>query len=514
MSRLFAVLTLVGATVTLPSSVWAADPRGKQEDWTRVTAHIDRALEAVWKAEGVRAAEPADDAEFFRRVSLDLTGCIPAAADVRAFLDDRRPDKRRRWTDDLLAGPGYVRHMTNVWRDQLLPPVNGPQVQAWRTELEAWLRQQLREDVPADQLARALLTTSLTFSPTAPNGRPDRPGEPSPLPFYRANELDPQNLAAAVSRTFLGIQLDCARCHNHPFAPWTRRQFAEFAAFFSSARPTRVQAGRVVAAVEDLERRSFALPGAEPIPARFLDGAKPQWAEGSNPRAVLADWMTAPENPYFARHAVNRLWTQLFGVELAEDDKGKFSGLLDDLAREFAAGGYDVKRLTRAIVASRAYQLASTGDAPASLFARVRVRGLSADQMHDSLSRAAGFLDKDHAALRADFLARFQQAGELPADRQTSVLQVLTLMNGPLVAEAVDPERGRTLAAVCSAPWLDSAARVEALFLATLSRLPTTAERDRHVAFLNKARAQSDRNQRLGDVFWALLNSSEFLFNH
>jgi hypothetical protein len=176
-----------------------------------LTARIDRALEAVWNAEGNRTAEPADDAEFFRRVSLDLTGCIPAAADVRSFLADRRPDKRRRWIDELLAGPGYVRHMTNVWRDQLLPPVNGSQVQAWRTELEAWLRQQLRDDVPADQLARALLTTPLTFSPAAPDGHPDRPGEPSPLPFYRANDLDPQNLAAAVARTFLGIQLDCAR---------------------------------------------------------------------------------------------------------------------------------------------------------------------------------------------------------------------------------------------------------------------------------------------------------------
>jgi hypothetical protein len=204
----------------------------------------------------------------------------------------------------------------------------------------------------------------------------------------------------------------------------------------------------------------------------------------------------------------------LFGAELADDGEGRFTGLLDDLARQLAAGGYDLKRLTRAIMASRAYQLLSAGDAPAPLFARMRVRGLSADQMHDSLSRAAGFLDKDHAALRADFLARFQQAGELSADRRPSVLQVLTLMNGPLVAEAVDPERGRTLAAVCSAPWLDTADRVEALFLATLSRPPTTAERNRYVVFIDTARTPGDRNQRLGDVFWALLNSSEFLFNH
>jgi Protein of unknown function (DUF1549)/Protein of unknown function (DUF1553) len=512
-SRWHVVVALVGGLLALAPSTWAADGDDPAKG-AALTARIDRALEGVWKAKDARPAEAAGDAEFFRRVHLDLAGCIPAAADVRSFLADARPDKRRRCVDDLLAGPGYVRHQTNLWRDQLLPPANGPQVPAWRTELEAWLRQQFRDDVTPDRLARALLTAPLTFDPTTPNGRPDRPGEPSPLPFYRANELKPESLAAAVSRTFLGVQLDCAQCHDHPFGPWKRRQFAEFAAFFAAAKPTRLQAGRVAAAVEDVERRSFALPGAEPVSARFLDGASPRWVEGSNPRAVLADWMTAADNPYFARHAVNRLWAQLFGAELAGSADDPFADLLAELAREFAADGYDLKRLTRAVLASRAYQLGSAGDAPAALFARMRVRGLSADQMHDSLARAAGFRDGEHAALRADFLARFQQAGERAADRQPSVLQVLTLMNGPLVDEAVNPERGRTLAAVAEAPWLDTAGRVEALFLASLSRPPTRAERDRYAGFLDKAGTEADRRRRLGDVFWALLNSSEFILNH
>jgi hypothetical protein len=498
--------------LVLSPGLKAAEQRG-QTRADAMTARIDRALDAIWKGQGVRPAEPANDAEFFRRVSLDLTGRIPAASDVRAFLADPRPDRRRRWVNEMQAGPGYVRHQTNLWRDLLLPSANGTLPPAWRSELEAWLRERLVADIRYDRLARELLTAPLTFDPTVPNGQPDRPGEPSPLPFYRAGELKPENLAAAVSRTFLGIQLDCAQCHDHPFAPWKRRQFAEFAAFFAGSKPTRLQTGRVIAATEDFSRRTFALPGAESVAARFLDGAAPTWSEADNPRAVLADWMTAPRNPYFARHAVNRVWAQLFGAELSGDRDEVFPGLLGELAEDFASGGYDVKALTGAIVASRAYQLASAGDAPVRVFARMRVRGLSADQMNDSLARAAGFRDQDHVALRADFLARFQQVGELPAERQPSVLQVLTLMNGPLVAEAMHPERGRTLAAILEAPWLDSAGRVEALFLAALSRPPSGAERERFVGHLDRG-GERDARRRLADVFWTLLNSSEFLFNH
>ena len=211
---------LMAAALAVGAMIQAGTARGGEAD---AAARIDRALESVWQAKGIQPVAPAGDAEFFRRVCLDVTGCIPHPADVRAFLADPRPDKRRRWVEDLLAGPGHVRHQTNLWREQLLPPANGPQVPAWRTELEAWLRGKFREDLPYDRLARELLTAPLTFDPTTPNGRPDHPGEPSPLPFYKANELKPENLATAVSRTFLGIQLDCAQCHDHPFAPWKRR---------------------------------------------------------------------------------------------------------------------------------------------------------------------------------------------------------------------------------------------------------------------------------------------------
>lgn len=489
--------------------------RGADDKVRALTARIDRALESQWKAQGVVPVGTAADAEFFRRISLDLGGCVPSAADVRAFLADHSPDKRERWVDRLLDGPRYVRHQTHLWRDLLLPPANGPQVSRWRVELEDWLRERIRKDVRYDRMVRELLTSPLAGQTT---GTADVPGAPTALSFYRTADYKPETLGANTARVFLGISLECAQCHNHPFAPLTKRDFAGFAAFFAGIQPTRLQAGRVVAVAEDLSRRSFALSGGEAVPARFLDGTDPRWAEEASGRSVLADWVTSPANPYFARHAVDRIWEQLFGAPLAADEASPFKGLRDDLARVFVEEGYDTKQIVRALVASRAYQLTSASSGAESsqqarLFGRMRVRGLSADQLFDSIVRVGRLPESAETALRTEFLDRFNQPGEKAADRQTSILQTLTLMNGPLLATATHHERGRLLAAVIAAPWLDAGGQVDALYLETLSRSPTAAERARFAQHVKNA-AASDRDQALADVLWALLNSSEFLFNH
>jgi hypothetical protein len=484
---------------------------------SRIANRIDRSLEATWKANGTQPGQLADDATFFRRMSLDLTGCIPTAADARTFLEDKRLDKRRIWARQLLAGPLRVRHTTNVWRDQLFPAGTGIPVQSWPGEIDAWLRIQLRDRVPYDRFAREILTTSLTFDPTTPNGNPDHPKSPSPLPFYRANDFKPESLASSVSQVFLGISLDCAQCHNHPFAPWTKEQFAEFAGFFTGPTPTRMQAGRVVAAVDSGEAKPFALPNSKPVSPRFLDGVEPKWVKGTNPRTVLADWVVSPENPYFTRHAVNRLWGQLFGVELVSDEDSPNKDLQEELARELVREKFDLNIITAGIVASKTYQRESRialDGTSLKLFARMRIRGLSADQLYDNMIRAAGFREPLDAAKRAEFLARFQQVGESNAERQTSVLQVLNLMNGPLVNDAVNLERGPTLMAVVEAPWLNTGGRVDGLYFATLSRPPREEERARWIAAIEKRENKNDRRQALADLMWALLNGSEFLFNH
>jgi hypothetical protein len=512
------VFTMIGLLVGLLLVMTTQRTFGAEDLVRDVAGRIDRALEAEWKANGITPADPATDAEFFRRVNLDLTGCIPGSADVTAFLADRDPEKRRRWAEQLLNSPRYIRHQTNRWRDLLLPPTNGPQVQRWRLELEGWLREQFRKDVPYDRMVRELLTTPVAVDLAAAGGFPDQASDPRPLSFYRVADFKADNLAAGSARIFLGINLECAQCHDHPFAPWTRRDFAGFAAFFAGVRPTRWQAGRVVAAVEKSDERSFALPGAAPVAARFLDGTPPRWPEGASGRSVLADWIVAPNNPYFARHGVNQIWGQLFGAPLTDQETGPLKDLLDDLARTFAARGYPPGLLLRAIIASRAYQLSSAAPSgepgrPPRLFDRMRTRGLSADQLFDSIVRSAGLPETADATFRPDFLNRFNQPGEQPADRQTSILQTLTLMNGQFLATATDPERSPLLASVAEAPWLDTAGQVEALYLATYSRPPRPEERTRLVAFVERSRP-SDRRRSLADVFWALLNSSEFLFDH
>jgi hypothetical protein len=252
--------------------------------------------------------------------------------------------------------------------------------------------------------------------------------------------------------------------------------------------------------------------------------------------------MTAPDNPYFARAAVNRTWAQLFGIGLVDpvDDMGadnppSHPELLDALARAFVAHGFDRKFLLRAIVMSRPYQLTSaltepdagpspgTGADDPRLFARMRVRGLTAEQLYDSVSQATGLTPEEQrpeqffnvsGSPRGQFLEKFARHDEKPAEAQTSILQALALMNGPLVVGATRSETGATLIAIAEAPFLDTAGRVETLFLATLSRRPKPAESARLVAYVDSRTQSGDRWKALSDVFWALLNSPEFVLNH
>jgi len=462
---------------------------------------IDARLAAAWKAEGVEPAPAADDATFLRRVSLDLIGRIPTPAEVDAYLRDRATDKRRLLVERLLASPGYARHWAAVWRHAILPQADTPQFANLGPAFEDWLRDELTAGTGHDRLARRLLTPAIGV-----------PGEAT-LAFYAASEARPENLAANTARVFLGVNLDCAQCHNHPFARWTKRQFWAFAAFFAAPRDGRLQ---------------LRLPESEAVvPARVFLDAQPAWPaalEADTGRQVLAGWVTSPDNPFFARNAVNRVWAQLFGHglvepldDLSEENPPSQPEVLDALARAFVESGHDVKYLFRVLTATRAYQLGSRRPAgkpdPApELFARMPVRGLSAEQLYDTLRLATGeplTAVGLEAPARRQFLARFH--ADRPATAQRSVLQALELMNGPRVREAL--ATGKTLAAVADAPFLDSAGKVEALFLATLGRRPDKDEAAELVGLVDRA-AEADRRKRLADVFWALLNSTEFSVNH
>src|SRR5262245_4748578 len=278
--------------------------RASDKDVKALAAKIDERVAAVW-GKGVKPAPVADDAEFFRRVHLDLAGRIPSITEIRDFLDDDQLDKRRVWVDRILqADPddpsykeAYVNHFTNVWRAWLMAQTDQ---QGQQPALDAWLRQRIKANVGYDRLVRELLT------------QPGNGGsvEGSAAAFYQANENKAENLAGSTARLFLGVKLECAQCHDHPFDKWTRTQFWEFAGFFTDLTP-------------QARRGEIKLPGqGRVIRARFLDGKEPKWKDSLRTRPTLAEWMTATDNPYFARAIVNRMWGHFFGTSLVPEAEG------------------------------------------------------------------------------------------------------------------------------------------------------------------------------------------------
>ena len=531
------MFALAALAVLLPGAEvgGTGDPAGGDVPG-RVAAAVDRHLAAGWADAGVSPAGPATDAVWLRRVHLDLTGRLPAASAVRDFLNHQPGDAGARAgvVDGLLDGPGYVTHFTAVWRDALAPELaRDPDAAFLRPGFEAWLRHCLLTDVPYNKLVRELLTADL-----APAGDMSGPAANAagPRAFYQAKNVAPEELAAAVTRSLLGTRLECAECHDHPFDHWRQDQFWRFAAFFSGLERAgtrrlgalRERTGAAVLKIPD----AVTLPGGvRKVSAAYLDDAEPALAPGDTPRAALADRLTARDNTLFAEVAVNRLFAEVFGRGLVSpvDDWGAANPpshpqLLTELAGLFVESGYDPKAVLAGLCRSDAYALSSKhpGDPPARLFARYAVEPLPAPALYDALEAATGGFTPFGAESprlpgmtddggRAEFLRTFRDDAESPADRRTSILQALALMNGDLVAGAADLGRSRTLAAVAGAPFLDRGERLDALYLATVSRFPTAREREDLTAYLHAAESES---AGLADIFWALLNGSEFATNH
>jgi hypothetical protein len=501
----------------------APDPDKRRADALALAARIDRHIDAGWAANKIVPAAPADDAEFLRRVYLHLAGRIPSVHEARRFLADKSPDKRVREVERLLDGQRYPTHLAAVWRALMLPEGGGG-------GLEAWLRARFAAGVGYDRMVRDLLTA------TPGQGAEDGT---SPLGFYQAKGLKPEEVADTTARLLLGVRLGCAQCHNHPFADWKKEQFWEYAAFFADL-PRLNQRQQQPALLGQPPLRELKIPGGDKVAkAKFLDGTQPAWKDGADPRAVLAAWLTGKDNPYFARAAVNRVWSVFFGVGLVEpvdemvgaDHAPSHPELLDDLARSFAEHDFDLKYLILAVTSSRAYQLSSvrshpSQDVPAQ-FARAPLLGMTAGQLFDSVTEATryGPGGRGDGGARQEFLTKFSNLSDRPTEYQTSIIQALALMNGRLTADATSLERSQLLAAVLDSPFMSTPQRVETLYLATLTRRPTEKELARATKFIDAALAEGGKElspqekdarykRALADVFWVLLNSGEFFFNH
>ena len=515
----------------ITSSVLAEDPR--TDSAVQIVAGIDAAFTDAWTREDVTPAAVSSDSEYLRRLHLDLAGRIPAVSTVREFLADESKEKRAEIVDDLLDSPAFVRHFTTVLRNALIPQANTQvQFRGLIPGFEAWLWKLLSEGKRYDEIAREIITAELN---TANAGA--LAATTSADAFFVVRELKPENLAAGTARAFLGVRLDCAQCHDHPFDRWSQKQFWNLAAFYSGfSRPEEDEdnPAMMMAMTEQTDRRSIAIPGTEDVvPAVFLNGSKPTWSEKTRPRDVLADWIVHEDNPWFAKMAVNRVWAQFFGRgivdpvdDFSEANPPSHPKVLDLLADDFVANGYDLKRLVKIITATSAYQRSGRQSHPSQAepahFSRAVLRGLTPEQLFDSLAEAVGVYQPyrsenpfvvDTNSPRAQFLDLFRDSAESPLDRETTILQALAMMNGTFIADATNLEESRTLRAIIEFPTLSAEDKLDAVFLASLSRHPNEAEKKRFGSHI-KAAGRDGSAGALSDVFWVLLNSSEFLLNH
>ena len=492
----------------------------KVVDAAGLAALIDQHLDAKLSEAKVSPAPRADDAEFLRRAYLDIAGVIPPAEEAKRFLDDADPAKRARLIDGLLASDSYGRRFADVWM-ALLIPTDSDNRFIDRKPFDKWLVEGFNANKPWDQFARELVTAA-----------GDQEKTPAVTFFLTNRSVD--KLTDAVTQHLLGVQLGCAQCHNHPFTDWKQTEYWGMAAAFSKVQPEKpgnpAKGGNTNPAVRELGGRSrakdFFPEGAKTVPVRFLGAEADSAVKASEPyRPALADWMTKADNPFLARAVVNRTWFHLFGRgfvhpvdDMHADNPASHPELLDELSRQFVAGGFDLKQLVRGITNSQAYQRTSkpAADKPdPKLFARQAVKVMAPEMLFDSLTRVTGFVPPADGRAKAmnlpkgvsfsprdRFVAFFLAGAETsnPVEYDAGIPQALKLMNNrPLTG-------GPGAAMKYIKPLEPVGKNVESLYLATLSRRPTAAEVER----VRKLLATGQPLERYGDLLWVLLNSSEF----
>jgi len=513
-------------------------PAGVKHEPTQVAAAIDKHLDTALAAAKLKPVPRGDDAEFLRRVYLDLSGRVPTAEQAAAFLDDKSPDKRAKLIDALLATPQFGEQFGRTWRDWICPPElpsdanGGKQPHTQAQNLGKWLGTRFAAGDTWDAITRDILTVEgdiktkpqvIFFGLAGEGGKPTASGS-----------------ARAVASLFLGVQLQCAACHDDPYRAWAQTEHWALAAFFGKVGGgfntiTEAKTGGGTPKVT-IPKTAFKNVGTD-VPAAFLGGKPLALAKDVGPRAQFADWLTAKENPYFARSFANRLWFYLFarGIVTPVDDFRELNppshpGLMALLGNEFAASGFDVKHLFRCVCNSAAYQRTSrvpagTDDkATAALtaaFGRIPLRVMTADALYDSLKLAYGDPKLDlrgfdpkagigngESAPVADayleFLRRFGTNKEDATDFTHGIPQLLTMINHPRLlagSKALDAYRKAT-------PSATTEQTVEWLYLSTLSRRPTTAEREEARRYLDKS---ADPVKGYAGVLWTLVNRSEFL---
>ena len=487
-----------------------------------VIRQVDQQVVAKIKAEGISPAPVAGDAEFLRRIFLDLTGQVPNVSAARDFLDSDDPDKRQTLVDNLLTKPKTSDHLAEVWRNAMLPGNASPELLQRARGLQVWLRDKFSNNLRYDRIVSDIV---------AATGSSDD----GPALFFTALDTEPKKIASATARIFLGLQLECAECHDHPFDDWKQEEFWGYAAFFARMPKSDSMMRNVRLRLTDRPSGEVTLPDTDQVVLpKFPGGRQVSADEPGTRRQQLSIWMSSPENPYLARAAVNRVWAMLFGRGIVDpvDDLGRHNPashpeVLELLTDYFIETGYDLRELLRTLCATQTYQRTSKVDGdetpPPELIAAMTVKVLSAEQLYDSLRSCLtqspsneGDPSQANAAgpqnyRRLQFVTQMSgQTGKV-AEFDLGLQQTLRLMNGHETVGATSVS-GSPLLRGLDAPFLTDTQRINILYLATLSRYPTDDEHQRITQFIQESGVQEEN--RWGDVLWALINSAEFNLNH
>jgi hypothetical protein len=485
-----------------------------------------------------------DEATLLRRSFLDTIGRLPSPEEVQAFLADTAPMKRERLVDLLLARPEFVDHWAYKWSDVLL--VTGAKLRpAAVAAYYRWIRDEVARNTPWDELARRIVTA---------RGSSVEHGATN---FFAVHQ-DPETLAENVSQAFLGLSINCAKCHNHPLEKWTNDQYYAFANLFARVRAKGwagdARSGDGLRTLFVDSRGDLLQPRTgKPQPPAPLDGAPLPLDSPADRREPLARWLTAPENPYFTRAIVNRVWANFFGIGLVEpvDDlrasnPAANERLLAALSRFTVDAGYDLKALMRLILLSETYARSSVPLAAnrddRRWFARAYPKRLPAEVLADAIADVTGVPDAytaialndgstqkteaypigtralqlHDAAVKSGFLDTFGRNDreitcECERSSQPSLVQVLHLANGSTLNDKLAAKAGRITQLLATEP--PPADLVAQAWLRVLSRPPTDAERKPLEEMLQAAKPE-DRRAVVEDIYWSLLTSREFLFRH
>jgi hypothetical protein len=501
---------------------------------------IDELVFKKLKMVGMPPSELCDDATFLRRCCIDIAGRLPTTEQTRSFISDKDPAKREKWIDALLDSTDYAEYFANKWSALLRNKRSGPTQTRGTYAFYDWIRDSLLENKPYDQFAREIVAASGEIS------------EHPPVAWYR-QVRNPNAQLEDTAQLFLGLRLQCAQCHHHPFEKWSQQDYYSFAAFFSQVgRKPGAQPG------EEMIFAKRGLPSAtnkktkQPVSPAGLGDAPLKLSPDDDPRQALLDWMAHTNNPFFAKALVNRYWKHFFnrGLVDPEDDMRETNPpsnpeLLDALAKSFVDSRFDLKNLVRTICRSQVYQLSSVPNqfnaADKQYFSRYYPKRLTAEVLLDAVDEVTGSDSKfeglpagtravqlpDNSFNAASyFLAVFgrpdaSSSCECERSQDASLAQSLHLLNSKEVQDKLTSTNG-CAALLAKDHQREDAVKVRELYHTAYSREPGAKELELALNYLTRNRsgkegksdAKPDKQQGYEDIIWALINTKEFLFNH